>query len=588
MPRFFAMSWLKMAPQRRDLSQQNPSRGKERRPNRFRPWIEALEDRTVPSAVLTVTSAADDGSAGTLRAVIASAASGDTIVFSNQLPNHTITLTSQITITKNLDIEGPGANKLTVSGNNASRVFDIANSATVTIAGLTIANGSATSTTDTSQQGGGGVLNEVGATVHLNNDVFSNNTALVVGGALWNQAGPTGSGTATVSGSTFIGNEAIGSVNGTTNPFMVFEGFGPGNGTAEGGAIDTDGSLNVADSTFKNNEVVGVPGSDNTNAGAHGGAIGADGSLIVTNSTFTGNRALGATVPSNFLTSQGLGGGVVVFGSGMITGSTFTGNEAVGGAGGVSPSKFAFVGAGGGLLALSGASLTVSGCTFNFNEAIGGAGGAGGGGSIGIGGGLAVHGPAASLILSDSFFSHNAAIGGAGGSGAAGGDGFGGGLSVDRFSTATITDIAVAFNQAAGGDGGAGANGGNGWGGGIAVGGRTVYVAGASDNSSVTLSGSTISNNVAVGGNGGLGGNGGNGSGGGVFVGATIGTNTPSLDVSGSSITNNHAMGGAGTGGGAFGLGVGGGVYNLGSFTFDVFTDITGNHASTSNDDIFP
>jgi hypothetical protein len=33
---------------------------------------------------------------------------------------------------------------------------------------------------------------------------------------------------------------------------------------------------------------------------------------------------------------------------------------------------------------------------------------------------------------------------------------------------------------------------------------------------------------------------------------------------------------------------VGGGVYNLGTFTFDVFTDITGNHASTSNDDIFP
>jgi hypothetical protein len=33
---------------------------------------------------------------------------------------------------------------------------------------------------------------------------------------------------------------------------------------------------------------------------------------------------------------------------------------------------------------------------------------------------------------------------------------------------------------------------------------------------------------------------------------------------------------------------VGGGVYNQGAFTFDVFTVIEGNHASTGNDDIFP
>jgi hypothetical protein len=32
---------------------------------------------------------------------------------------------------------------------------------------------------------------------------------------------------------------------------------------------------------------------------------------------------------------------------------------------------------------------------------------------------------------------------------------------------------------------------------------------------------------------------------------------------------------------------VGGGVYNLGTFTDDVLTVIAGNHASSSNDDIF-
>src|SRR6185312_16751147 len=80
--------------------------------------LEMLEVRTVPST-LTVTNALDDGSAGTLRSTIAAAPSGSTIDFSNQLRGHTIVLTGgQLVINKNLDIEGPGANKLIVSGNN--------------------------------------------------------------------------------------------------------------------------------------------------------------------------------------------------------------------------------------------------------------------------------------------------------------------------------------------------------------------------------------------------------------------------------------------------------------------------------------
>src|SRR5262249_34259943 len=147
------------------------------------------------------------------------------------------------------------------------------------------------------------------------------------------QADATGSGAATVSGSTFIGNRALGSVNGTTNPFLLFEGFGPGDGTAEGGAIDNDGSLTGADSTFTDNQAVGVAGTDNVSASGHGGAIGADGPLTITHSTFTGNQARGGNVPSGFASSQGLGGGVVVFDTATISGCTFAGNLAVGGPG---------------------------------------------------------------------------------------------------------------------------------------------------------------------------------------------------------------------------------------------------------------
>jgi hypothetical protein len=52
-------------------------------------------------------------------------------------------------------------------------------------------------------------------------------------------------------------------------------------------------------------------------------------------------------------------------------------------------------------------------------------------------------------------------------------------------------------------------------------------------------------------------------------------------------ITGNQANGGEGGAGGSDGQGVGGGVYNLGTFDLDAASIIIGNHASTSNDNIF-
>jgi uncharacterized protein (TIGR03118 family) len=152
-----------------------------RRPYRSMPRLEALEDRTVPST-LTVTSAADDGSAGTLRAVLASASSGDTVMFDPSLAGQTIALTSgELAITKSLDIEGPGADQLTISGNNASRIFDISGSSTdVEISGLTLADGLANGTTALGPLGnvtmGGAILN-TGAHVTLSHVALDDNQA---------------------------------------------------------------------------------------------------------------------------------------------------------------------------------------------------------------------------------------------------------------------------------------------------------------------------------------------------------------------------------------------------------------------------
>ena len=89
---------------------------------RFVPRLEALESRALPST-LTVLNNADSGD-GSLRAAIAAAQSGDQIVFDGGLMGKTITLTSgQLALTKSLDIEGPGAEELAVSGNHQSRVL---------------------------------------------------------------------------------------------------------------------------------------------------------------------------------------------------------------------------------------------------------------------------------------------------------------------------------------------------------------------------------------------------------------------------------------------------------------------------------
>src|SRR5262249_789991 len=117
---------------------------------RFRPHLEALEDRCVPSTLM-VTNNLDSGP-GSLRAEIADAHSGDTIVFDKTLNGQTITLdrlSGELQINKSLTIQGPGAGLLTISGGDApaagvhgSRVFEVDGATTaVTLRGLTISNG---------------------------------------------------------------------------------------------------------------------------------------------------------------------------------------------------------------------------------------------------------------------------------------------------------------------------------------------------------------------------------------------------------------------------------------------------------------
>ena len=98
----------------------------------------------VPANTLIVTKTGDtndgvcDVADCSLREAIRSGDSGDTIIFAI---TGTITLAlGQLTIDKNLTIDGPGSADLIISGNDASRVFQIS-SGDVAISGVTISKG---------------------------------------------------------------------------------------------------------------------------------------------------------------------------------------------------------------------------------------------------------------------------------------------------------------------------------------------------------------------------------------------------------------------------------------------------------------
>src|SRR4051794_11482072 len=119
----------------------------------FRPRLEALEGRAVPT-VFPVTTLVDGG-LGSLRQAILDAnvtPGDDTITIQ---ASGTIQLGGALpSLSSNIDLQGPGANQLAVRRNTeaAYGIFTVGDGAIVTISGLTITNGAAL-------QGGGGISN---------------------------------------------------------------------------------------------------------------------------------------------------------------------------------------------------------------------------------------------------------------------------------------------------------------------------------------------------------------------------------------------------------------------------------------------
>jgi CSLREA domain-containing protein len=190
-----------------------------------------------------------------------------TITLGSTLPN--------ITDASGLNINGRRA-KITVSGDDSVRVFEVGSGAKLTLANLAVADGFSNS--------GGGLFNN-GGTVTVLRSTFSGNSTSNNGGGMSNA-----SGTLTVDRSTFSGNNANfggGLSNGGT--LTVTNSTFSGNSTStEGGGIYNNafGSLTVSYSTFSGNSAGTVGG------GIYNGSSTANVTLsntIVANSTSGGN-----------------------------------------------------------------------------------------------------------------------------------------------------------------------------------------------------------------------------------------------------------------------------------------------------------
>ena len=370
-------------------------------PASCRPCLEALEDRTLPS-VLTVLNTLDSGS-DSLRAIVASANPGDTIVFSAALSGQTISLTSgQIDITTSLTIDGLGASNLTISGNGNSRVFEIGSPGSggqsVQLSDLTITNGNAGY--------GGNILNYGNLTI--TNSVVSDGMVVGFQGASGFQRGGAGGGSAGMGGaifnagslqlvgSTLDGNFAYGGQGASLYDDLIGNGLGSGGG---GGGLDGDGQPG-------GNYSLGGDGG-----GTNGGTGGNEGSTGGTGGFGGGGGGGGATFP-------GVGGGA-------------------GGQGGF--------GAGGG-----------GGAAYETAGAPGGTGGPGGDGGFGGGGGGRGAGTPDGSIGLAGFGGGDGGHGdGSGNIGSPGGGGAGmGGAIFNDGGNVTLTNDTLTANQAIGGDGG--------------------------------------------------------------------------------------------------------------------------------------
>jgi len=355
--------------------------------------VETLEARRLLTTFL-VTSLADDGSAGTLRSQINASSAGDTIAFTPSLKG-TITLASSISLPCN--IQGPGADIITIDGGGRAGFVLGAENGDCTVSGLTMTDAASaiqdrsnaslklSDMTFSNNPGGAVDVDGFGGCI-ITKCGFSNNGGNAGSGVL--SLGTSGGGACTISGCTFTNNTVtaangffgIGAAIDSAGPLTVSGSTFSGNSASSaGGAIYSTGTLSVTGSSF----------DQNSSHGGNSGGIYSTGQLTVANSTFTfntggiqdllaplvgNNRPVSTITDSTF--SENFAPGIINNGLLSVSDCTFDDNFASNGGGidnsaalTVSNSTFAnnSASSGGGLENDAPGTMTLSNCTVSGN-----------------------------------------------------------------------------------------------------------------------------------------------------------------------------------------------------------------------------
>lgn len=283
----------------------------------------SLEDRSTP-ATFTVNAITDtgagSGNSGDLRYCIAQANANpgdDTIAFDATVfaSSQTITLSgTQLSITDTTGkttITGSAAG-VTISGNNASRVFEIVSGASAELSLLTITGGNASfggglrnlgtaslancTVTGNTAIFGGGVYSRLSGggtrTLSLTNCTVSGNTATSVGGGVYNSA-TGGTAVATLTNCTVSGNAANfgggvsnNAAGGTATLFLVNCTISENTAPNGGGVYSVVSGSGTAEVTLTNTIV-----AQNTSDGDTPSDIGSFGGTVVGSNNLIGDAA---------------------------------------------------------------------------------------------------------------------------------------------------------------------------------------------------------------------------------------------------------------------------------------------------------
>jgi hypothetical protein len=242
----------------------------------------------------------------------------------------TITLTAGLpALTDDVDVQGPGAGLLTVSGNHAVRPFTVAPQVTARICGLTVADGVGQLDEGFTSMQGGGVFNR--GVLTLAGCTLTDNVASIGGGAA-NQ-GVLALRDCTLSGNSSAGDGGAISYAGDyggalrVDDCALTDNQSPGRGGASAVGSRTDGR--PAQAEVSGSSLWGNSAGDGGALSVAGGAVTVRGCSVGGNGASGSGGGVAVTAGSSYL-------GTVIPSSLAVVDSTVAGNSAGGLGGGVS------------------------------------------------------------------------------------------------------------------------------------------------------------------------------------------------------------------------------------------------------------